>query len=220
MFGQMVMMMEVARVVALTDHPLLLKIAKRILFLLVAEYHHENLSDDVPDDEHGYPAEKPLDAAYRNTRRWLFGFAGYKRGQRKDNIVPNPANVTKRHKYLREFFANRELPPSERLREVYTDESYIHQYYHRRKDSIYNANDDQDMQVGKDRHKGKRFCFIAAIQGPDPRVAHGQALAVEQMAGLVPNSEWWFSPQQPKQNQGDYHKVFNGANYLDWWENK
>jgi hypothetical protein len=52
---------------------------------------------------------------------------GYEHGNRKGNLVPSEANVAKKHHYLRTFFANREKPPAERLREVYMDESYIHE---------------------------------------------------------------------------------------------
>jgi hypothetical protein len=34
-------------------------------------------------------------------------------------------------------------------------------------DSIWDPNDDQDVQISKAPSKGRRYCFAAAIQGPD-----------------------------------------------------
>ena len=73
-----------------------------------------------------------------------------------------------RYMYLNEFFQNRNQPPEKRLREVMMDESYIHQHYNRNNDSMWNPNDDQDLQYGKAPAKGRRYCFAAAIKGPDP----------------------------------------------------
>ena len=54
---------------------------------------------------------------------------------------------------MREFIANRALPPGERLREVYLDESYIHAHYNWMNDSIWDPNDDQDIQLWKDKQR-------------------------------------------------------------------
>ena len=40
------------------------------------------------------------------------------------------------------------------------------------------------------------------------------------MAGLVPGSMWNFSPGSTADHKGDYHKAFNGDNYLQWWTNQ
>jgi hypothetical protein len=156
---------------------------------------------------------KPLKVALRNVQRWIV-WAGFRRGKR-NNIQPNAAHVLRRHAFLREFFANRALPPGERLREVYLDESYIHQYYNRMDDSIWDPNDDQDIQFGKDKHKGKRYCFLCAIQGPNP--ASRDDTLPSNKAGLVPGSIFMFCPNSTKDHKGDYHKVFNGDNFLRWW---
>jgi hypothetical protein len=39
-------------------------------------------------------------------------------------------------------------------------------------------------------------------------------------AGLVPGSVWAFCPQKKSDHQGDYHKVFNGTNYITWFHNQ
>jgi hypothetical protein len=138
-------------------------------------------------------------------------------GKRRGNLVPSEANVAKKHHYLRTFFANRAKPPGERLREVYTDESYIHEHYHRNEDSLWDPNDDQDVIYQKEKHKGRRYCFCAAIQGPDPRVVVEAHQEPEDKAGMVPGSIWAFCPQKKSNHQGDYHKVFNGTNYIAWF---
>jgi transposase len=170
----------------------------------------------VERDDNGQFDKVAFQSAYRNVRRWLSSF-GYQRGKR-NNIVPNQANIAKRHYYLRQFFDNRAAPKETRLREVYTDESYIHEHYHRLTDSLWDPNDDQDLQFGKDKHKGRRYCFCAAIQGPDPRV--DMPAIPGEMANLVEGSVWAFCPQKKGDHHGDYHKVFNGTNYVQWFRNQ
>ncbi|KAG7338657.1 hypothetical protein IV203_020721 [Nitzschia inconspicua] len=115
-----------------------------------------------------------------------------------------------------------EKPPQRiRLREVYLGESYIHEHYHRNDDSLWDPNDDQDIQYSKAPAKGKRYCFAAAIQGPDPRVVqHDGGLAKERKAGLVPNTLWAYCPQSRGANTGDYHKFFDGENFVNWWKTR
>jgi transposase len=109
------------------------------------------------------------------------------------------------------------LPGDTRLREDYLDESYIHEHYHRYDDSLWDPSDDQDIQIGKLKHKGRRYCFLAAIQGPDPRVEQPSPIRKEK-AGLVHGSLWSFSPQKKGDSKGDYLKVFNSVNFITWWK--
>ena len=169
----------------------------------------------VPRDKQGKYVQNDFNAAYRATRRWLH-YQGYKRGRRK-NITFKTEILVKRNRYLRTLFNNRKKGTSA-LREVYLDESYIHQHYHRLDDSIWDPNDDQDIQVGKLPHGGSFYCFLAAIQGPNPHIPN--PINDEDKAGLVPNSLWAFCPQRKRDHHGDYHKVFNGTNFLQWWQNQ
>jgi hypothetical protein len=173
----------------------------------------------VPVDGDGRYQKGPFKAAYRNVQCWLKEFGGYNLGKRKGNLVPSPANVAKKHHYLRTFFANRAKPPGERLREVYTDESYIHECYHRNEDSLFDPEDDQDVIYQKEKHKGRRYCFCAVIQGPNLRVEEVTEEA-EDLAGLVPGSIWAFCPQKKSDHQGDYHKVFISDNYIAWFHDQ
>jgi hypothetical protein len=89
----------------------------------------------VPLDAQGRFEKVPFKSAYRVMQRWLSEFGGYQSGKRK-NLVPSEQQVAKRHKYLREFFGNHAKPPQERLREVYTDQSYIHEEHYHRNDEL------------------------------------------------------------------------------------
>ena len=82
---------------------------------------------------------------------------------------------------------------------------------------FWDPNDDKDLQVGKTMHKGRRYCFMAAIQGADPRVEPPNRSDSEK-AGLVPGTFWAFCPQKKTDHTGDYHKVFNGSNFVNWWK--
>jgi len=156
---------------------------------------------------------KNFESAYRAVRRWIVRH-GYKRGKRTGNVVMKDGVVEKRDQFLLCFFRNRNLPEQERLREVYLDESYIHHHYRCKEDSVWDPNDDQDLQFGKAPGKGRRYCFVAAIQGPNPRGGD----SVEDRAGLVPGSVWKFSPNKKELHFGDYHKVFNGKNFVTWFK--
>ncbi len=131
--------------------------------------------------EQGQYTKKSFVVAYRNVQRWLMR-NNYQRGFRWGSIVPNPKIAIMRDQYLTAFFANRELPANEKLREVYLDESNIHHHHNKFDESVWDPDDDEDRQQGKMQHKGERFCFIAAIQGPDPRADNPTTL--QEKAGL------------------------------------
>ena len=169
----------------------------------------------VPVDAEGIFEKRPFDSAYRTVRNWLQRHS-YCRGKRTGNMVMKESVLLHKHRYLTTFFANRALNAEECKREVMMDESYIHEHYHRNNDSVWDPNDDQDIQFGKAPAKGRRYCFAAAIQGPNPRVS--DAVLNQDKAGLVPGSVWAFCPQKAKDHGGDYHKVFNGQNFVKWWK--
>jgi transposase len=173
----------------------------------------------IPVDESGRFQSRAFETAYRNVRRFVESL-GYERGRRTGNLVQKESVILHRQNFLKAFFENRARPPEDRLREVYMDESYIHHHYHRFDDSLWDPNDEQDLQVSKAPVKGRRYCFAAAIQGPDPRVCITQNSSKETLAGLVPGSVWDFCPQAPGASKGDYHKVFHGKNFLAWWKNQ
>lgn len=169
---------------------------------------------EIPSDEEGNTLPKDFNAAYRSVHRWLQR-NGYNRGRRTGNLVMKESVILHKHRYLRRFWENRNTPQQERLREVMLDESYIHQHYHRNDDSIWDPSDEQDMQIGKAPAKGRRYCFAAAIQGPNPQVDN--PVNDGDKAGLIDGTVWIFCPQKKGAHVGDYHKVFEGKNFVAWF---
>ena len=144
----------------------------------------------------------------------------YEHRQWSSNIIPKKEHVLQKTFYLHEYFANRDLPAKDRLQEVYMDESYIHEYYNCNDNSLWDPSDKQDLQINKAPTKRSCYYFAAAIQGPDPRVVQHKGLSKEWKASLVPGTVWAFCPQRKRAHTGDYHKVFHGQNFLDWWKNQ
>jgi hypothetical protein len=189
--------------------------ARQVLDFFVEQKHLA-----IPRDPLGRYEMLPFNTAYRVVQKWLTEFGGYERGKRKGNLVPSPQNVAKKHHYLRSFFDNRAKPPRERLREVRTDESYIHEHYHRNEDSLWDPNDDDDVIYQKEKHKGRRYCFCAAIQGPDPCVKVEAHQEPEDKAGLVPGFILAVCPEKKGDHLRDYHNVFNSDNYITWFRDQ
>ena len=150
---------------------------------------------------------KDYKAALRAVQRYLIR-RGFQRGKRTGNISINEDHIAWRNMYLRTLRDNRALPIADRRREVYLDESYIHQHYARRENSVWDPNDEQDMAY-RLPHKGRRYCICAAITnkfGAKP-------------ACIVDGSVWTFSPDSAKAHTGDYHKNFNKVNFVNWFRN-
>jgi transposase len=169
----------------------------------------------VPKDNCGFFETKAFACAKRMTNRWLKK-NGYRRGKRSDNIRLKEHVAIKREQYLLEFIGNREKPPEQRYREVYLDESYCHQHHNHNDQCVYNPDDKLDFQEKRAQNRGARYCFLAAIQGPNPR----KEICVDpaDQARLVPNSVMMFQPSTRKDSSGDYHKVFNGGNFIKWFK--
>jgi transposase len=195
------------------------KMRRRVTARQVLDYFMRERLLFIPSDEHGVFMKTPFETALRQVRRWVER-RGYQRGKRTGNLVPKESVLIHRNKYLRALFENRAKPPGERMREVYLDESYIHEHYHRNDDSLWDPNDDQDVTFAKAPAKGRRYCFLAAIQGPCPLLVAGDPVTSEEKAGLVAGSVWAFCLRQKRGHQGDYHKVFNGENFVQWWKDQ
>jgi hypothetical protein len=58
---------------------------------------------------------------------------------------------------------------------------------------------------GKTPAKGRRYCFAAAIQEANPRVA--VPIEEKDKVGLVDGAVWAFCPQKKGDHKGDSHKV-------------
>ena len=123
-------------------------------------------------------------------------------------------NIRKRDAYVQQMTeANNDV--SRRI--VYIDESYIHKNYHRHDDSIFDLNDEQDLET-KAQHKGKRYCFIAAIIDDDRRP---EVMSIPEeirpaihKAGLMHKTLDIF--EGGKKQTVDYHGMFNMAYFINW----
>lgn len=183
-------------------------VAKDVLRFLI-DNHYVNVSEND---------KKDYAAALRATQRFLV-HSGYRRGKRNGafNIQEKESLINKRNSYITEIMDNRNKPPDEQLREVYVDESYIHHHYKRFDESLYDPNDEQDLNV-RQLHKGQRYCFAAAIQGSNPKVRVTYSMYANNSndaAGMVPNTLWVF---EGKNNVKDYHSTFNSVSFLNWFE--
>lgn len=131
-------------------------------------------------------------SAIRCMNRWLERH-DFERGLAGRKSIEEMGHMRqKRADYLFALQANRGKGPGA-LREVYLDESYVHEHHNALKHTI-------SLQQGAEgsavrlKMKGRRFCFIAAIQGKDPRArsAARDQRTPNQRPGLVPGSLWYF----------------------------
>ncbi|OQR86055.1 hypothetical protein ACHHYP_11058 [Achlya hypogyna] len=123
---------------------------------------------------------------------------GFKRGKRGGNIGYRHSHA---HTMARDAYVQRmmHLPPTTPI--VYMDESYIHHHYTRHHDSLYDPMDDGPM---KEKHKGRRMCFIAGIMDGGDGV--GKLLGLEIFEG----------GKDPKNEPKDYHGMFNHTYFVRW----
>lgn len=151
-------------------------------------------------------------ASLRAVQRYLQQ-NGFSRGNAKgsQSVTESKKLRDARTRYLQALTDN-ELSDTRR-RLVDLDESYIH-HHHQKKIGIFDPTDLQYIQPRK-KHKGQRYCFIAAIRERNPNAAADSTVESDQ-AGLVPNSFWFFCPNKSAQ-KGDYHKAFNGQNFVKWF---
>ena len=91
------------------------------------------------------------------------------------------------------------------MREIHTDESYVHYHHRNDHENLFHPGGLEDD--GKSQRKGRIFCFVAAMGG-NGRIEN---------AGVIPDSVWIFCPSQKDGHKGDYYKVFNRENYIQWF---
>ena len=160
-------------------------------------------------------SRKDEESALRSVQRFLER-TGYKRGKKKGmkSYRLQEENVRKRDAYVQRMTeVNKD--PSRRV--VYMDESYIHKNYHRHDDSLFDPNDEQDLET-KAHHKGQRYCFIAAIIDDD-RSAEVRAIPENERpdlfnAGLMMDTLDIF--QGGSKQTADYHGMFNSEYFIKW----
>eukprot|EP00750_Incisomonas_marina_P017982 INCI2669.3.p1 GENE.INCI2669.3~~INCI2669.3.p1 ORF type:complete len:325 (-),score=77.13 INCI2669.3:365-1339(-) len=125
-------------------------------------------------------------------------------------------NISLRDEYVTRMVAE---ASAKNRRIVYMDESYVHKNYCRHDDSLYDPNDEQDLQTVA-IHKGRRYCFIAAIIDADPSVA-AEHRTPNDRAHLLTETldifEGESTTKNPKATK-DYHGMFNFSYFKLWVE--
>ncbi|KAF0706155.1 hypothetical protein AaE_014251 [Aphanomyces astaci] len=112
------------------------------------------------------------------------------------------ANALARDVYVRKMQALVDAPDGPHV--VYTDESYIHHHYKSHHQALYDPSDTMDMP-SKEKHKGRRYCFVAAIL--DSPTLESKVMVIDIFMGGKSTAK------QPK----DYHGMFDTEYYVAWF---
>ncbi|RHZ12624.1 hypothetical protein DYB37_010226 [Aphanomyces astaci] len=164
-------------------------VAKDVLALL-----QDNQSVTV-DEEH----PKDYAACLRAVQVFL-AKQGYARGSNAKQTY----RVSKAHEQARDAYVEMMVPTvtsAPRRPVVYLDESFIHHHYTSHADSLYDPTD----QATKPKHKGRRYCFVAAILDDGSDTAH--LLGLDIFVGGKKNGKV----------VNDYHSMFNHDYFVDWF---
>ncbi|RHZ30659.1 hypothetical protein DYB26_012633 [Aphanomyces astaci] len=147
--------------------------------------------------------KKQFAASYRAVQRFLKA-QGYKRGHRKGSSTYHlsKANALARDTYVKLMHPH--STAATRPNVVYTDESCIHHHYKSHHQDLYDPSDDHDVQ-SKEKHKGRRYCFVAGILDSPTMASKVMALAI--FTGGKSR------PKEPK----DYHGMFDHVYYVKWF---
>lgn len=157
---------------------------------------------------------KACKVSLRSVQRYLQR-RGFRRGSSaKDFITESKSSIDKRNAYFQHLADNEALPPDQRLRLVDLDESYIHHHYRRHNDSLFDPSDKETKQP-RLSFKGQRYCFVAAITSWNPAKRMSAVQTEADLPHLILPSVWSFKSQKAS---GDYHKNFNGTNFVHWFE--
>lgn len=160
---------------------------------------------------------KQRQAALRCVQRWLVSH-GWERGRGgKVRLKETPELLEKRRSYMYAVKKNREAPVGQRKREAFTDESYIHQHYHRDDRTLYDPKDVADVAKKKHRSKGDRYNMIGVILGPDlNKQPEERKDTFEDIGG-------WYKPayakfHAPLRRKKDYHACLDAEWFESWFE--
>jgi len=154
---------------------------------------------------------KAYATALRATQRYI-KHLGYKRGKGKNSASYEEREMVTQ---LRNQYVINMTRFQKTRRIIYTDESYMHQHYKGPDDSLFDPTDDRP--IPREKHKGKRFCFIAAIISADPNIPEEQRTP-DQKAHLLKETIDIFSPDPKKHDTKDYHGMFDSKYFKNWME--
>jgi len=154
-------------------------------------------------------SKKDVNAALRLVQRYLLQL-GYKRGKKKgmQNYKLREENLWKRDEYV-QFMTAVNQDPTRRV--VYIDESYIHKNYQRHDDSLFDPNDEQDLEV-KALHKGRHYSFIAATINEDQTFSEEEKPAFSNDHLMLDTLDVFEGGKQTV----DYHGMFDTKYVVNW----
>ncbi|KAF0703885.1 hypothetical protein AaE_015209 [Aphanomyces astaci] len=128
---------------------------------------------------------------------------GFKRGKRRGQAT---YSVSSAHAAARDIYIQRMSKLSPQTPVVYLDESYIHHHYARHQDSLFDPTDNAPL---KEKHKGRRMCFIAGILASEADTAGAES----KVLGL----DIFEGGKKPRDEPKDYHGMFNHTYFVDWF---
>ena len=117
-------------------------------------------------------SSKEATVAYRCVARYVQRIGLVQSARKGTTYKLKPEIVLRRDQYVRQMT---ELRGERRI--VYLDESYTHHNYNKLGDSLRDPG--ETRPVPKGRHKGQRYCFIAAIVSADPRDPTSEAFLLD-----------------------------------------
>ncbi|RHY46144.1 hypothetical protein DYB38_010865 [Aphanomyces astaci] len=127
---------------------------------------------------------------------------GFKRGKRRAKAT---YSVSSAHAAARDIYVRKMNNLDANTPVVYMDESYIHHHYTRHQDSLFDPTDDAPL---KEKHKGRRMCFIAGIMACRASGANSTVVALDIFEG----------GKKSKDDPKDYHAMFNHTYFVKWLE--
>ncbi len=128
----------------------------------VATFMQENVIISINYDENRQFDNKHYHAARRSVRRYL-SRNGFQRRRVTGKVQFNAQHIARRNEHVIKILENRAKSDNERFPEVYKDESYVHQHHDQFMNNLYHPT--TGFPEGKTPHKGRRLCFVAAING-------------------------------------------------------
>jgi len=173
-----------------------------------------NNPDGTRKDATAY-SDKEMAAARRCVQRWLVDH-GWQRGKAnaKTKMKETPELRAHRAEYLKVVQDNRN---GKKLREVFTDESYMNRHYHTDSLTLYDPSDKKDKGTRKHMFKGQRHLFVGAIAGPNLHMSEDERKqTLDDMGGWI--SDVYASFEAPLgRGKKDYHTCFSAAWYETWF---
>jgi transposase len=152
----------------------------------------------IPEDE--VQSSKGRASCLRSVQRYL-NWLGYVRGERSGQKTYREREeiLARRDSYVIDMLA---LTKTKRI--VYLDESYVHHHYQSHQNTLHDPQDDRPLP--KNKHKGLRMCFIAAIVSGDPTLKDDPCEFMKDTSHAFQGSK----------QTGDYHGMFNAQYFQNW----